>query len=158
MSPPDLSPKIRIHWVYFPPLYKVLCFLSVKISLSSTINYFMMNFKATDEMEMDKYKKELAAWEKEKYRQKYEFCITENDLDADKRLSDDVEIVVCVIFDGKEYNWFLNWKWWLFESIKQIKMIFWYVIWVIRIQVFNMLLLRSVLQVVWDLWRRKRWK
>ena len=45
-------------------------------------------------MEMDKYKKELAAWEKEKYRQKYEFCITENDLDADKRLSDDVEIVV----------------------------------------------------------------
>lgn len=39
----------------------------------------MMNFKATDEMEMDKYKKELAAWEKEKYRQKYEFCITEND-------------------------------------------------------------------------------
>lgn len=50
--------------------------------------------QATDEMEMDKYKKELAAWEKEKYRQKYEFCITENDLDADKRLSDDVEIVV----------------------------------------------------------------
>ncbi|XP_078326129.1 cilia- and flagella-associated protein 65-like isoform X1 [Crassostrea virginica] len=49
--------------------------------------------EATDEMEMDKYKKELAAWEKEKYRQKYEFCITENDLDADKRLSDDVEIV-----------------------------------------------------------------
>lgn len=64
-----------------------------------------MNFKATDEMEMDKYKKELAAWEKEKYRQKYEFCITENDLDADKRLSDDVEIVVGVIFDSKEYNW-----------------------------------------------------
>ena len=50
--------------------------------------------QATDEMEMDKYKKELAAWEKEKYRQKYEFCITENDLDADKRLTDDVEIVV----------------------------------------------------------------
>lgn len=47
---------------------------------------------------------ELAAWEKEKYRQKYEFCITENDLDADKRLSDDVKIAVCVIFDGKEYN------------------------------------------------------
>lgn len=63
-----------------------------------------MNFKATDEMEMDKYKKELAAWEKEKYRQKYEFCITENDLYADKRLSDDVEIVVGVIFDSKEYN------------------------------------------------------
>lgn len=104
MSTPDLSPKIRTHWVYFPPLYKVLCLLSAKISLSSTINYFMMNFKATDEMEMDKYKKELADWEKEKYRQKYEFCITENDLDADKRISDDVEIVVCVIFDGKEYN------------------------------------------------------
>ena len=54
--------------------------------------------QATDEMEMDKYKKELAAWEKEKYRQKYEFCITENDLDADKRLTDDVEIVVSFFF------------------------------------------------------------
>ena len=62
------------------------------VAENDTINYFMMNFKATDEMEMDKYKKELAAWEKEKFRQKYEFCITENDLDADKRIYDDVEI------------------------------------------------------------------
>jgi hypothetical protein len=46
---------------------------------------------------MDKYKKELSAWEKEKYRQKYEFCVTESDLDADKRLTDDVEIVVSLI-------------------------------------------------------------
>lgn len=64
----------------------------------------MMNFKVIDEMEMDKYKKEFVVWEKEKFRQKYEFCIIENDLDVDKRIFDDVEIVVCVIFDGKEYN------------------------------------------------------
>ncbi|XP_074643169.1 cilia- and flagella-associated protein 65-like [Tubulanus polymorphus] len=37
----------------------------------------------TDETEMDKYKEKLAAWFEEKERQKVEFTITENNIDAD---------------------------------------------------------------------------
>ncbi|CAH1790082.1 unnamed protein product [Owenia fusiformis] len=44
--------------------------------------------EVTDETEMAKYNKKLAAWEKENERQKYEFTITENDLNADQRLPD----------------------------------------------------------------------
>ncbi|XP_071101269.1 cilia- and flagella-associated protein 65-like isoform X1 [Haliotis cracherodii] len=49
--------------------------------------------EVTDEYEMEEYKKSLVDWEAEKERQKQEFVITENDLNADLRLADDVEVV-----------------------------------------------------------------
>ncbi|OWF45565.1 hypothetical protein KP79_PYT24425 [Mizuhopecten yessoensis] len=48
--------------------------------------------EVTDEVELRDYKKRLQNWEKERERQKYEFTITEDDLDADKRLPNNVEI------------------------------------------------------------------
>ncbi|KAK3083386.1 hypothetical protein FSP39_021362 [Pinctada imbricata] len=49
--------------------------------------------ETTDEYEMDIYKEKLQAWEDEKYRQTYEFNITEHDLNADKRLTSAVEVM-----------------------------------------------------------------
>lgn len=46
-------------------------------------------------MEYGEYKARLADWEAERRRQKYEFTITEDDLDADKRIGSP-EIVVSV--------------------------------------------------------------
>jgi len=40
----------------------------------------------TDQVEYNDYKNRLAEWDAERMRQKYEFTITENDLDADKRV------------------------------------------------------------------------
>ncbi|XP_069108657.1 cilia- and flagella-associated protein 65-like isoform X1 [Argopecten irradians] len=48
--------------------------------------------EVTDEVEMREFNTKLQKWEKERERQKYEFTITENDLDADKRLPNSVEI------------------------------------------------------------------
>ncbi|XP_052236731.1 cilia- and flagella-associated protein 65-like [Dreissena polymorpha] len=42
--------------------------------------------EVTDQVEYNDYKNRLAEWEAERLRQKYEFTITENDLDADKRI------------------------------------------------------------------------
>lgn len=42
--------------------------------------------EVTDLVEFTKYRERLADWEKERDRQKYEFTITEHDLDADKRV------------------------------------------------------------------------
>ncbi|XP_064598008.1 LOW QUALITY PROTEIN: cilia- and flagella-associated protein 65-like [Liolophura sinensis] len=47
----------------------------------------------TDESEMKKYRTKMAEWEREKERQMYEFTITEDDLDADKRVGANVEIL-----------------------------------------------------------------
>ncbi|KAL4217273.1 hypothetical protein ACF0H5_023724 [Mactra antiquata] len=42
--------------------------------------------EVTDQVEYGEYKERLSEWESERMRQKYEFTITENDLDADKRI------------------------------------------------------------------------
>ncbi|XP_041374433.1 cilia- and flagella-associated protein 65-like [Gigantopelta aegis] len=48
--------------------------------------------EVTDEYEMGEYRRKLKEWEDEKERQKVEFIITEDDLDADKRIPNEVEI------------------------------------------------------------------
>lgn len=40
------------------------------------------------------YKTKMADWEREKERQMHEFTITEDDLDADKRIGASVEVLV----------------------------------------------------------------
>ncbi|XP_053386703.1 cilia- and flagella-associated protein 65-like isoform X2 [Mercenaria mercenaria] len=42
--------------------------------------------EVTDQVEYGNYKMKLKEWDDERLRQKYEFTITENDLDADKRI------------------------------------------------------------------------
>lgn len=42
--------------------------------------------EVTDEVEYGEYKEKLNEWQAERMRQKYEFTITENDLDADRRI------------------------------------------------------------------------
>ncbi|XP_052814504.1 cilia- and flagella-associated protein 65-like isoform X2 [Mya arenaria] len=42
--------------------------------------------EVTDQVEFNQYKDRLTEWEAERMRQKYEFTITEEDLDADKRI------------------------------------------------------------------------
>lgn len=49
--------------------------------------------EVTDEFEMQLYRKQLQAWEKERERQKVEFTITERDLNADQRLATSVELM-----------------------------------------------------------------
>ncbi|KAL5005595.1 hypothetical protein ScPMuIL_016753 [Solemya velum] len=48
--------------------------------------------EVTDETEMSLYREKLEEWEDEQMRQQYEFTITEDDLDADKRIPNVVEI------------------------------------------------------------------
>ncbi|XP_050388962.1 cilia- and flagella-associated protein 65 [Patella vulgata] len=62
----------------------------VSFLASNTPSFYDLDLicQITDEHEMKKYRKKLADWEKELERQKNEFTITENDLDADKRLLD----------------------------------------------------------------------
>ena len=46
----------------------------------------LMVLQVTDDVEYRDYQQRLADWEHERERQKNEFVITENDIDADKRL------------------------------------------------------------------------
>ncbi|ESO88046.1 hypothetical protein LOTGIDRAFT_219687 [Lottia gigantea] len=62
----------------------------VSFIASTTPSFYDLDLvcEITDEHEMKKYRKKLLEWEKQKEREKHEFTITENDLDADKRLQD----------------------------------------------------------------------
>lgn len=53
-----------------------------------------ISLQITDENEMKIYKTKMADWEREKERQMHEFTITEDDLDADKRIGASVEVLV----------------------------------------------------------------
>ena len=46
----------------------------------------LFSLQVTDDVEYGEYRQRLADWEHERERQKHEFVITENDLDADMRL------------------------------------------------------------------------
>ena len=59
----------------------------------------------TDQVEYNDYKNRLAEWEAERLRQKYEFTITENDLDADKRIgSPEITVISREIYNNLRYS------------------------------------------------------
>ena len=61
--------------------------------------------QVTDDLEYKKYRQRLTDWEHERERQKHEFVITEDDLDADKRLgSPEITVSSTGFTQNKEYR------------------------------------------------------
>ena len=78
---------------------------SWKISQNAKSEYCFDFLQVTDDLEYKKYRQRLTDWEHERERQKHEFVITEDDLDADKRLgSPEITVSSTGFTQNKEYR------------------------------------------------------
>ncbi|KAH3749495.1 hypothetical protein DPMN_183993, partial [Dreissena polymorpha] len=88
----DLICEVSVNFVATrqPSLYHLdlVCEVSVNFVATRQPSFYDLDLvcEVTDQVEYNDYKNRLAEWEAERLRQKYEFTITENDLDADKRI------------------------------------------------------------------------